>query len=210
LILSTIWSILIKQDQQLMCLILAKWKKKCSRWEKVEKSVKIIVYLPTHFINVMSMNLVGEYECNLDTKGRLLFPAGLKKQLPSGEDSRFVINRGFEQCLVIYPGNEWNKISNEINQLNLYARKNREFVRFFYRGATELNTDGSNRLLIPKPLLQYAEITKEIILFAFSNRIEIWDKNKYQSLLTDEPEDFARLAEEVMSKKDNKDNELIP
>jgi MraZ protein len=156
------------------------------------------------------MNLVGEYECNLDIKGRLLFPAGLKKQLSPGEESRFVINRGFEQCLVLYPGSEWKKISDEINQLNIYIKKNREFVRYFYRGATELLTDGSNRLLIPKPLLQYAGITKEVILFAYSSRIELWEKEKYQSLMTDEPESFAMLAEEVMSKKDTTNNEFIP
>jgi MraZ protein len=156
------------------------------------------------------MNLVGEYECNLDNKGRLLFPAGLKRQMPAGDDMRFVINRGFEQCLVLYPGVEWKKITEEINQLNIYVKKNREFVRYFYRGATELITDGSTRILIPKPLMEYAGISKEIILFAFSNRIEIWDKNKYQNLLADEPENFASLAEEVMSKKETNGNELIP
>ena len=156
------------------------------------------------------MNLVGEYECNLDNKGRLLFPAGLKRQLPSGEDMRFVINRGFETCLVLYPAQEWKTITDEINQLNIYIKKNREFIRYFYRGATELVTDGSNRLLLPKGLMKYAGISKEVILFAFSNRIEIWDKIKYENLLTDEPEDFASLAEEVMSKKEAKGDGQVP
>jgi MraZ protein len=168
------------------------------------------LYIYRLIFNGLSMNLVGEYDCNLDNKGRLLLPAGLKKQLAPGEDSRFVINRGFEKCLVLYPGLEWKRISDEINQLNIYIKKNREFVRYFYRGATELIADGSNRLLIPRPLLEYADITKEVILFAFSSRIELWDKHKYQTLLTDEPEDFARLAEEVMSKKGNTDHEPIP
>ena len=155
------------------------------------------------------MNLVGEFGVNLDSKGRFLFPAGLKKQLPAGEDVRFVINRGFEQCLVLYTSQEWKQISDELNQLNLYVKKNREFVRYFHRGATELIMDGSSRLLIPKPLQQYAGINKEIILFAYSNRIEIWDKIKYQNLLTDEPDEFASLAEEVMSKKEAKDNGIV-
>jgi MraZ protein len=155
------------------------------------------------------MNLVGEFECNLDSKGRLLFPVGLKRQMPAGEGLHFVINRGFEQCLVLYPGSEWKQISDEVNQLNIYVKKNREFVRYFYRGATELNIDGNNRLLLPKPLLEYASIQKEIVLFAFSNRIEIWDRKKYQTLLTDEPDDFASLAEEVMSKKEAKGDEHV-
>lgn len=156
------------------------------------------------------MNLVGEYPCNLDSKGRLLFPANLKRQLPQGEDTRFIINRGFEQCLVLYPFQEWKKISDEINRLNIYIKKNREFVRYFYRGATEIVTDSSGRLLIPKSLQEYAGISKEVILFAYSNRIEIWDKNKYQHLLVDEPENFASLAEEVMSKKENSGDNPLP
>lgn len=156
------------------------------------------------------MNLVGEFDCKIDSKSRLLFPAGLKKQLSEEVGGHFVINRGFEQCLVLYPRLEWKKISDEINQLNIYVKKNREFVRYFYRGATELALDSSNRLLLPGSLLKYARIEKEIILFAFSNRIEIWDKKKYQTLLTEEPDDFASLAEDVMSKKEAKGDELIP
>lgn len=151
------------------------------------------------------LNLIGEYECKLDGKSRLLFPAGLKKQIPAvAGEFRFVLNRGFEQCLVLYTLDEWKTRSEEINQLNDYIKQNRDFVRYFYRGATELLLDGANRILLPKGLLEYAGIEKDMVLFAFSNRIEIWDSKKYKSLLTDEPEDFARLAEEVMSKKENK------
>lgn len=150
------------------------------------------------------INLIGEYECKIDGKGRILFPAGLKKQLRDDSGYRFVINRGFEQCLVLYPIDEWKTISEELNRLNLYVKKNREFVRYFYRGATELLLDGSSRLLVPKPLLTYAEIDKDIVLFAFSNRIEVWNRDRYKNLLNVEPDDFSLLAEDVMSKKDIK------
>jgi MraZ protein len=150
------------------------------------------------------LNLIGEYECKLDGKSRLLFPAGLKKQIPAmAGELRFVLNRGFEQCLVLYSLEEWKIRSEEINQLNDYVKRNRDFVRYFYRGASELLLDSANRLLLPKSLLEYAGIEKDIVLFAFSNRIEVWDSKKYKSLLTDEPEDFAKLAEEVMSKNGN-------
>ncbi|MFH1161247.1 MAG: division/cell wall cluster transcriptional repressor MraZ [bacterium] len=145
-------------------------------------------------------NLIGEYECRLDQKGRVLLPSNLKKQISPDAKDMFVINRGFENCLVLYPMNEWKGISEEVNRLNLYNRKNRNFARYFYRGATELTLDGSNRLLLPKTLMSYAGIEKEVILFAFSNRIEVWAKDKYEQLMTDEPEDFAKLAEEVMGK----------
>ncbi len=146
---------------------------------------------------------LGEYECKLDPKGRLMLPAGLKKQLSPEAQDRFVINRGFEKCLVLYPLNEWKVISDEVNQLNLYAKKNREFARYFFRGASELALDNTNRLLLPKTLLEYASIEKDLVLFAYSNRIEVWSKFNYDSMLNDEPEDFANLAEEVMGKKQN-------
>lgn len=143
---------------------------------------------------------LGEFECKLDPKGRVMLPAGLKKQLSPEAQDRFVINRGFEKCLVIYPLNEWKIISAEVNKLNLYTKKNRDFARYFFRGATELTLDGTSRILIPRPLLEYAAIDKELILFAYSNRIEVWSKSQYDALLTDEPDDFAILAEEVMGR----------
>jgi MraZ protein len=146
---------------------------------------------------------LGEYECKLDPKGRLMLPVGLKKQLSPEALDRFVINRGFEKCLVLYPLNEWKVISDEVNQLNLYAKKNREFARYFFRGASELALDNTNRLLLPKTLLEYASIEKDLVLFAYSNRIEVWSKSNYDLMLSDEPEDFANLAEEVMGKKQN-------
>lgn len=151
-------------------------------------------------------NLIGEYECRVDVKGRFMLPAGLKKQMSSEIKGRFVINRGFENCLVLYPQNVWKVISDEVNQLNLYNKKNRDFVRYFYRGATELVLDSANRLLLPKQLSLYAGIEKEIVLTAFSNRVEIWAKGVYQKLLTNEPEDFSSLAEDVMGKKENKES----
>ena len=130
---------------------------------------------------------LGEFECKVDPKGRIMLPAGLKKQLSPAAEGRFVINRGFEKCLVLYPLNEWQTISAEVNKLNLYNKKNRDFARYFFRGASEA-------------LTEYAAIDKDLILFAYSNRIEVWSKANYDNLLTDEPADFASLAEEVMGK----------
>src|SRR5438105_2096401 len=120
----------------------------------------------THFI--------GEYECKLDSKGRFILPASLKKQVPQEAAEQFVVNRGFEKCLILYPRNEWELITGEINKLNHYVKQNRDFIRYFYRGATELTLDSSARLLLPKRLLEYGGIDKDIILFAHTNKIEIW------------------------------------
>jgi len=143
---------------------------------------------------------LGEFEIKIDDKGRILFPAGLRRQLPPDSQERFVVNRGFENCLALYPFTEWQKISAEVNKLNPYVKKNREFTRFFYRGATEVILDGSGRLLLPKRLLEFATIGKEIILSAFANKIEIWASQKFNEMQKGESDDFASLAEDVMGK----------
>ncbi len=146
-------------------------------------------------------NFIGEYECKVDPKGRVMLPAGLKKQVSPDAQDKFVLNRGFEKHLNLYPMDEWQKISAEVNKLNLYVAKNREFLRRFNNGATELELDNTNRFLISKKMMEYAGIEKEIVLFAYANRIEIWPKEAYDKLMAEEAgEDFSSLAEQVMGK----------
>ncbi len=148
-------------------------------------------------------NLFGEYVCKLDAKGRVMLPTGLKKQLSGADQDRFVLNRGFEKNLTLYPDSEWKKITKEIDSLNLYNKKSRDFVRYFYRGASEILCDSANRLLLPKPLLDYAGIENEVVLFAYGNRIEIWSKQLYEQTMNAEPAEFSDLAEEVMGRINN-------
>ena len=142
--------------------------------------------------------LLGEYECKLDDKGRLRIPSGLIQQLGETGAEKLVINRGFEKYLTIYPEQVWEKITTEINQLNLYNRKNRDFVRYFYRGAQTVAIDKSDRILITRRLLDYAGLKKDAILSAFNDRIELWSKEEYDILLRNEPRDFSDLAEDVL------------
>lgn len=153
---------------------------------------------------------LGEFECRLDAKGRLGLPAGLKKQVPASANDQFVINRGFEDCLVLYPRNEWDKISDELNNLNAYEKENRDFVRYFYRGATEAGLDSAGRLLLPKRLLDYAGIGQDVVLFAHTNKVEIWAAEKYDTLLGEEPAHFSALAEKVMGRKASNPSPLTP
>lgn len=150
---------------------------------------------------------LGEYEVRIDVKGRVKLPSGLKKQLNPETKGRFVVNRGFEKCLVLYPYNEWQAVSAKVNKLNRFVRKNREFIRYFFRGATEVLLDSSDRLNLPNHLLQYAGVKKEGLLAANENIIEIWNKQHYEKLMTMESDDFADLAEEVMGDQ-NGDPEL--
>ncbi len=144
--------------------------------------------------------LLGEYECKLDAKGRLRIPSGLINQLAEGTNQKFVINRGFEKCLVLYPIQLWKQISAEIDALNIYNKKNRDFARYFYRGAQEVEMDSADRILLPKRLMEYAGIEKEVVLSAYNGRIEIWAGSEYNALIEDEPVDFSDLAGEVLGK----------
>ncbi len=145
--------------------------------------------------------LLGEYECKIDAKGRMRLPTGLIAQLgEEGAVHNFVINRGFEKCLMLYPEPVWSRITNEINQLNLYNKKNRDFVRYFYRGAQKVAIDSADRILVSKRLLEYAGIDKDVILSAYSDRIEIWAADQYEHLLDEEPADFSDLAEDVLGR----------
>jgi MraZ protein len=152
-------------------------------------------------------NFIGEYHCKVDTKGRFMMPSGLKKQLDPAAQEKFVINRGFEGCLVLYPMNEWEKETQKFEKLNLFVAKNRKFYRQFHNGATQLLLDGTGRLLLPRTLAKSAEISKEIVLFAYANRIEVWAKDRYEEVMEEDVDDFASLAEDVMGELDDKTDE---
>lgn len=152
---------------------------------------------------MVKTQFTGEYPCTLDEKGRFLFPAALKKQVPGRAKNRFMIHRGFEKCLVMYTRPDWDMISAEVNKLNLYVKINRDFARYFFRGVTEFQLDGTSRLLIPKSLCDHAKLRKDIILLGYSDRIEIWDEKNYYRHMDEEPTDFVKLAEEVMGKVNN-------
>ena len=142
----------------------------------------------------------GEYEDTVDAKGRFLLPGGLKKQLPEGEN-RFIISRGFEKCLTLYPIKSWELIISRISQLNDFDPKVRQFRRQFLGGATEVELDTANRLLLPASLKEFAGLGKDVVLAAAMDRFEIWDSNKYKQLFEDfSPDDFSKLAEDVMGK----------
>jgi MraZ protein len=136
-----------------------------------------------------------------------MVPSSLKKQLPSVEQEGLVINRGFEKHLVIYPKKVWEGIVAELSKLNQYEKKTREFIRFFTRGASELTLDASGRVLLPKSLLEFAGINGEVVLACQFDKIEVWAKDAYDSLLDNEPENFANLAEEVMCGNDRKEQD---
>ena len=145
------------------------------------------------------INIIGTYECKADAKGRVMFPSALKKQLQKVLGDGFVIKRSvFNQCLEIHPMQEWNEVVGQVNKLNRFVKKNNDFIRSYMAGLKVVDVDGSGRFLIPKDLLSFAGLQKQIILSSSVNMIEIWDKDKYESSVAESLKDFGDLAEEVM------------
>jgi MraZ protein len=147
---------------------------------------------------------LGEFEVTLDAKGRFLLPAGLKKQLPEGENTHFVINRGFEKCLSLYPMQSWNPLYARISALNDFDPKVREFRRYFLNGATEVELDTAGRLLLPQNLKDYAELGKDVVIVSAVDKLEIWSVENYKKFFESySPADFSSLAQQVMVKNDD-------
>ncbi len=147
--------------------------------------------------------LTGEYECSIDPKGRLRIPSALLRQFGGTPALSLVVNRGFEKHLMLYPREVWNRKVAEVNQLNIYNTNERNFMRYFYRGASELEIDNVDRVLIPKSLMDYAGIEKDVILFAYHEQIELWSKEAYNQITNVEPDDFSALAESVFGNRRN-------
>ena len=142
---------------------------------------------------------IGDHSCKIDAKGRMIFPSALKKQIESISADRFVVRRDiFENCLVLFTIEDWEEQMRRIrSRINPYNREHNRFLRNFFKGTADLVLDASNRLLIPKKLLELAEIEKDVVLAGQDGRIEIWAKERYETI--DLPaEDFADLAEKLM------------
>ncbi len=127
-----------------------------------------------------------------------MIPAPLKKQFASLEDG-FVLKRSvFQPCLELFPMTEWNKMMAKINKLNRFVKKNNDFIRRFTAGVKVVEIDATGRLLIPKDLIAFGQIEKDLVLSSAINIIEIWDKTLYENAIENATDDFADLAEEVM------------
>lgn len=136
-----------------------------------------------------------------------MLPAAIKKQLLPILQNGFVLKRAvFQPCLELYPMSEWEILMQKVNKLNRFKKKNNDFIRRFTAGLKQVEVDAAGRLLIPKDLVAFSGITKDIVVSSAINIIEIWDKDKYEKAIDDATGDFADLAEDVMGQDD--ENEL--
>lgn len=142
---------------------------------------------------------IGTYEVKMDAKGRLRLPSALMRQIVESSRREYVMNRGFEGCISLFPIEEWKTVSEAVNSLSPFRKEDREFQRYFYRAATQLELDANDRLLVPKALQEFAGLKDDVIIHAYANSIEIWSAEKYNQMLDKEPEDFSDMADRVMS-----------
>ncbi len=133
---------------------------------------------------------MGEYQHNMDPKGRVIIPAKFRDAL--GE--KFVVTRGLDNCLFVYPMDEWSILEQKLVTLPLTSKNARAFVRFFFSGATECEVDKQGRISIPANLRDYAGIDKELVIIGLANRIELWAKEKWDAYLQDAEESYEDIA----------------
>jgi len=138
-----------------------------------------------------------------------MIPSALKKQLANSLQDGFVLKRSvFQPCLELYPMAEWNLMMQKINKLNRFVKKNNDFIRRFTAGVKIVEVDDLGRLLIPKDLMTFSQISKDIVLSSAVNIVEIWDKDLYEKSIAGDDIDFADLAEDVMGNI-NDDNDGV-
>jgi MraZ protein len=142
---------------------------------------------------------LGEFDVTVDTKGRISFPVALRRQLSFEAQERFVMKKGFEDYIALYPMDEWKKVAAHISQLNPYIKKNRDFIRSFFKGVIEVELDSASRIQFPKRLLEAAGIERDMVLFAHGNSIEVWGAQKFEEMHQQmDADEMNALAEEVM------------
>ena len=138
---------------------------------------------------------MGEFHHNIDEKGRLIIPSKFRYEL--GE--KFIVTRGLENCLFVYPMNDWNNIINKLKELPFTSKDARTFMRMFLSGATECEIDRNGRINISSPLINYASLEKECVIIGVNDRLEIWSNNKFDEFFNTNIDNFSDIAENLFN-----------
>jgi MraZ protein len=137
---------------------------------------------------------MGEYQHSIDEKGRMIIPAKFRDAL----GTRFVVTRGLDQCLFVYPETEWKNIEQKLKSLPFTRSDARAFTRFFFSGATESELDKQGRVNLPNTLIQHAQLNKECVVIGVSNRVEIWSKEMWEGYFSESADSFNEIAEKIV------------
>lgn len=137
---------------------------------------------------------MGEFQHNIDIKGRMIVPAKFRE----GLGDSFVLTRGLDQCLFVYPMEEWKVLESKLKKLPLTKKDARQFTRFFFSGAVECEIDKQGRINIPQTLRTYSKLEKECIIIGVSSRLEVWAKEIWEDYFTESEQSFAEIAENLL------------
>ncbi len=140
----------------------------------------------------------SEYECKLDAKGRLVFPARIKAGLPESSGKELVVSLGFEKCLIVYPMLEFRKIYSKVAGLSEFNPEYRRLQRNFFRGNSIVELDNSGRFLIPRTMLNYAQLEKEVIVVGMGNKVELWNPELYTKQLYKDQGEFSEKVQKYL------------
>jgi MraZ protein len=142
----------------------------------------------------------GSYSYSIDNKGRISIPLRLRKYVSHEANDTFVITRGYEQCLFVYPLDEWSKLEESIRHLSPTNPQHRFFMRTLLEGATESQLDSQSRITIPRELLLLAQIENEVLILGVLERIEVWNPRIYREYQKKQPESYENIAQTVLQK----------
>lgn len=141
--------------------------------------------------------LMGEFHHNIDEKGRLILPSKFREEL----GQKFIVTRGLENCLFVYPVSAWNLITEKLGRLPFTKKDARNFSRFFLSGATEAEFDKQGRIHIPAPLASYANLEKECTVIGVGDRLEIWSDHNWNQFFDENEETLSDIAENLFSQE---------
>lgn len=138
---------------------------------------------------------MGEYNHTIDAKGRIIVPAKFRETL--GDE--FVVTKGLDNCLFVYPNDEWHKFEEKLQTLPLTNKNARQFTRFFLAGAANVEVDKQGRILLPAVLREFADLTKDIVFVGVAGRIEIWSRQRWDESISKYDDDMDEVAENMES-----------
>lgn len=137
---------------------------------------------------------MGEYLHTIDSKGRLIIPAKFREAL--GE--KFIVTKGLDNCLFIYPMEEWKNFQDKLKKLPVSQANARAFVRFFFSGAAECELDKQGRILLPANLREYAALEKDVVVVGVMSRVEIWNHARWKEYSFEAESNYEEVAESLV------------
>lgn len=148
----------------------------------------------------------GHATCNLDVKSRLMIPAKFRKYMKPEADNKLILTRGMENCVLVYPQDEWEKVKIALSGYNSFNKDQRFFIREFFMYVNECELDSQNRILIPPQLKEYAQLDKEVVMLGLMDKMEIWNpklKDEYDKSQTQSYEEIAEKVSEIITANNN-------